>query len=133
MLHDIACKVRDGAPIDLTMGHVNVIWQGDACAQALRCLVHCTAPTSPINVSGPETLSVRGLAEDFGQRLGRDPVFVGGEAPTAWLANTAQAQRLFGAPLVPLSAMMGWVADWAARRRPSLGKPTKFEIRDGRY
>jgi nucleoside-diphosphate-sugar epimerase len=133
VLHDIARKVRDGAPIDLAMGHVNVIWQGDACAQALRCLNHCTTPTSAINVSGAETLSVRRLAEDFGKRLGRAPDFVGNEAPTAWLTNTAQAQRLFGAPLVPLSAMMAWVADWVERDRPSLGKPTKFEARDGRY
>jgi nucleoside-diphosphate-sugar epimerase len=133
VLHDIACKVRDSAPIDLAMGHVNVIWQGDACAQALRCLAYCTTPTSPINVSGAETLSVRRLAEDFGRRLGRAPEFVGTEAPTAWLTNTTQAQRLFGAPLVPLSAMMAWVADWVARGRPSLGKPTKFEARDGRY
>jgi nucleoside-diphosphate-sugar epimerase len=133
VLHDIARKVRDGASIDLAMGYVNVIWQGDACAQALRCLAHCTTPTSPINVSGAQTLSVRRLAEDFGERLGRAPVLVGTEAPTAWLTNTAKAQRLFGAPLVPLSAVMDWVADWVARDRPSLGKPTKFESRDGRY
>jgi nucleoside-diphosphate-sugar epimerase len=133
VLHDIARKVRDGASIDLAMGHVNVIWQGDACAQALRCLVHCTTPTSPINVSGAQTLSVRRLAEDFGARLGRAPVLVGTEAPTAWLTNTAKAQRLFGAPLVPLPAVMDWVADWVALDRPSLGKPTKFESRDGRY
>jgi nucleoside-diphosphate-sugar epimerase len=133
VLHDIARKVRDGAPLDLAMGHVNVIWQGDACAQALRCLAQCTTPTSPINVSGAETLSVRRLAEDFGTRLGRAPVFVGTEAPTAWLTNTAQARRLFGAPLVPLSAMLAWAAQWVARGGPSLGKPTKFEARDGRY
>lgn len=133
VLHDIARKVKDGAAIDLSMGHVNVIWQGDACAQALRCLRHCTAPTSPLNVSGPETLSVRSLAAAFGERFGRTPVLAGSEAPTAWLTNTAEAQRLFGRPLVPLETMIDWVADWVAHDRPSLGKPTKFENRDGRY
>jgi nucleoside-diphosphate-sugar epimerase len=133
VLRDIARKVKEGSAIDITMGHVNVIWQGDACAQALRLLRHCISPTTALNASGPETLSVRALAQGFGQRLGRPPIFVGAEAPTAWLTNTAQAQELFGPPLVPLAAMMDWVADWVARDRESLGKPTGFEARDGKY
>ena len=133
VLHDIARKVKAGDAIELAMGHVNVIWQGDACAQALRCLRHCTTPTSPLNVSGPKTLSVRSLAQEFAARLGRAPVFAGSEAPTAWLTNTEKAQRLFGPPLVPLARMIDWVADWVARGGASLDKPTKFESRDGRY
>ncbi len=133
VLHDIARKVKDGKPVDVSMGHVNVIWQGDACAQALRSLKHCTVPTSPINVSGPETLSVRALAQSFAARLGRTAIITGEEAPTAWLTNTARAARLFGYPLVPLAVMIDWVADWVANERPSLDKPTRFEVRDGRY
>lgn len=133
VLHDIAAKIAAGQPIDVTMGHVNVIWQGDAAAQALRCLRHATTPTSPINVSGPETLSVRSLAEALGRRLGRAPVITGQEAATAWLTDTRAAQGLFGQPVVGLEPMLDWTADWVGRAMPSLGKATKFEVRDGRY
>jgi nucleoside-diphosphate-sugar epimerase len=133
VLHDIASKVLQGKPIDVSLGHVNFIWQGDAAAQALRCLAHCEAPTSPINVSGHEILAVRDLAKKFGSLLGREPVIVGKEEPTAWLTNTAQAVRLFGLPIVDTAQLIAWTADWVARSMPNLGKPTKYEVRDGRY
>ena len=133
VLHDIAAKILAGTPIDVTMGHVNVIWQGDAASQALRLLRHATVPTTPINVSGSETLCVRDLAARLGERMGREPVVTGTEAPTAWLVNTGAAQALFGEPLVDVERMLDWTADWMARDQPSLGKPTKFEVRDGRY
>lgn len=134
VLHDLASRVKAGTPIDLSlMGHVNVIWQGDANAQALRCLLHCTTPTSPINISGPETLSVRWLAEELGARMDVKPQLVGEESQSAWLTNTAEAAKLFGYPEVPLAAMLDWVADWVARDQLSFNKPTKYEVRDGGF
>ncbi len=133
VLHDVAAKVLAGAPIDLEMGHVNVIWQGDANTWALRALRHCTVPASPLNVTGPETVSVRSLAAAFGRRYGREPVFAGKEADEAWLNDAGEALRLFGPPLVPLERMVDWVADWVKRGMASLGKPTGFEVRDGAY
>ena len=133
VLHDIATKVLTGTPIDVSLGHVNFIWQGDASAQALRCLAHCTAPTSPINVSGHEILAVRDLAAKFGARFGRAPVLTGKEEPTAWLTDTSKAVELFGLPVVDTEQLIAWTADWVSRSMPSLGKPTKYEVRDGRY
>jgi nucleoside-diphosphate-sugar epimerase len=133
VLHDVAWNVFQQKPVDLAMGHVNVIWQGDANEQALRLLAHCSSPATPINITGPDKVSVRWLAEEFGKRLGRKPKLAGREAPTAWLIDTGEAKRLFGAPRVPLASMIDWVADWVSRGQPSLGKPTHFDTRDGRY
>jgi nucleoside-diphosphate-sugar epimerase len=133
VLHDIATKIVAGKPIDISLGHVNFIWQGDASAQALRCLAYCDTPTSPINVSGPEILAVRDLAAKLGARLGREPILVGKEEPTAWITDTSKAIGMFGRPIVDSEKLIDWTADWVARAMPSLGKPTKYEVRDGRY
>jgi len=133
VLFDIARKIRDGVAIDMSMGHVNVIWQGDANSHALRSLRQTTTPTTPLNVSGAEIISIRWLATAFGDRFGKKPRLIGEESPTALLTNTAQAVRLFGKPSVPLGQMINWVTDWVANDRPNLNKPTHFEARDGVY
>ena len=133
VLHDVAAKVFAGHPVDVTMGHVNVIWQGDANEQALRLLAHCTAPASALNVSGPEVVSVRWLAAEFGERFGKKAEVTGKEAPTAWLVDTREAQKLLGPTGVPLATLIDWQAAWIAGGKPGLGKPTHFETRDGKY
>ena len=131
--HDIGRKVRDGETIDLTMGHANVIWQGDANTVALRCLAHATTPTTPINVTGPETFEVAAVAADFGKLLGRTPKFTGKPAPTGWINNAGRMVQEFGPPSVPLPKMIEWTADWLGRDMATLNKPTHYEVRDGKY
>jgi nucleoside-diphosphate-sugar epimerase len=132
VLYDVARSVFDQQPVALGMGYANVIWQGDANEQILRLLAHCTSPTAPINISGPK-LAVRWLAEEFGKRFSKKPSFSGEEARNAWLVDTRAAAKLLGAPRVAIGTMIDWVADWVARGQPSLGKPTHFETRDGKY
>ena len=132
VLFDIAQNVRHGRPQDLGMSQVNVIWQGEANAQALRLLAYTTTPASGINITGPRA-SVRWLAEEFGRRLGRAPVLAGAEADTAWVFDTTLAQRLLGPTQIGIETMLDWVAHWVAGERPSLGKPTHFDTRDGQY
>jgi nucleoside-diphosphate-sugar epimerase len=132
VLHDVAQKVLHGEPIDLAMGHANIIWQGEANDWALRSLAHCETPTSPLNLSGPK-IGIREVARALGQRLGRQPVLRGQEADTAWLVDCTQAFRLFGPPQVDLDRMLDWTADWVRRGGATLGKPTHYEARDGKY
>jgi nucleoside-diphosphate-sugar epimerase len=133
VLHDIARRILGGKSIDVTTGHFNCIWQGDANSQVLRALRHVTTPTSPLNVSGPERASVRAVASALADRLGRPVAFAGSEAATAWLVDTAESRRLFGVPTVPLEKLIDWTASWFAAGGASLDKPTHFDVRDGRF
>ncbi len=130
---DIAQRVWAGQPVPLAMGCVNVIWQGDACAWALRCLPLTQSPPTVLNVTGPETVSVRWLAHRLGELMGKEPRFEGEEADTALLSNASKAHQLFGYPTVALDTVIQWVAHWVMRGLPTLDKPTHFEVRDGRF
>jgi len=133
VLVDIARKVWSGEPIELGMGYVNCIWQGDANALALRCLSLVRRPPLVVNVTGPETSSVRALAERFGEIFGQTPILVGEEEPTALLSDSSLACELFGRPATDLGDVIEWVAEWIRRGGPTLAKPTRFEARDGRF
>lgn len=133
VLHDIANWVRSGTPIKIGTAYASVIWQGDANAQILGSLAHVTNPTSGLNIGGPEHMSVRLAAQEFGRKFGKTPVFEGEEAPDGWYNNTLAAQRLFGYPTVPLARMIDWVADWVEREMPSHHKPTCYEERGGSF
>ena len=133
ILHDLAAAVRDGKPIDLSMGYVNQIWQGDAVAYLVKFLTVAESPARVLNITGAETLAVRDLAERIGDRMGREPVFENSPAATALLGNSEQAFGLFGRPAVPPDRIIDWIVPWVQAGRESLGKPTKYERRDGKF
>ncbi|MFH5805813.1 NAD-dependent epimerase/dehydratase family protein [Alienimonas sp. DA493] len=133
VLVDLAQRIAAGEPIDLSTGHFNGIWQGDANAAALRLLEHAARPPLALNVTGTQTLAVRDVATRLAERMGRPVAFTGEPAPAALLANSAQATALLGEPATPIGRVIDWVADWTARGGRTLGKPTHFEVRDGRY
>ena len=133
VLLDIGQKVFERRPIDVSMGHVNVIWQGDANSIALRSFALCQSPPAVLNITGPETVPVRWISRRFGERFGVEPVVTGVESETALLSNAARCHRLFGYPAVTLEQMIEWVADWIGMGGATLSKPTHFETRDGRF
>lgn len=133
VLLEIAKSVFNSKPIDLTMGHVNVIWQGDANEYALRSLLLANTSPEIINVTGPETLPVRWIAEEFGKQFGKEPVFVGSEQETALLNNASKSHKLFGYPKVSIRELIEWTGDWVANERETIDKPTHFQERKGQF
>jgi nucleoside-diphosphate-sugar epimerase len=133
VLVDLARKIAGGAPIDLSMGHVNVIWEGDAHAVTLRSLIHAASPPFVLNLTGPETFAVRELALELGRRIGREPLFSGVEAPAALLSDARRCAALFGPPQVPIARVLDWIAAWMQAGGPLWSKPTHFQVRDGKF
>jgi nucleoside-diphosphate-sugar epimerase len=133
VLHDIAVKVLKHQPIDLTMGHANVIWQGDANAMSIAAFDHANTPPFVLNIAGPETLRVRQVAEEFGRLFNIKPILTGDESSTALLNDAAQSHSLYGRPKIELQQLINWTADWLKRDLPTHNKPTHFETRDGKF
>jgi len=133
VLIDIARAVHAGQPVDVTMAAVNVVWQGYANEVILRALLHATPDAFVLNLAGPETLSVRWLAEALGRAMGKTPEIVGTEAGAALLSNGGLCHRLFGYPDVSVGELIEWTAGWIAAGLPLLDKPTGFQKRDGKF
>jgi hypothetical protein len=133
VLLDICEKVCSGEPIDLTTGFVNVIWQGDANSYCLRSFALCDSPARILNVTGLKMLSVREVAERFGHRFGKTPNFTGTESKSALLSDASRCAELLGAPDIGEERLIEMTADWFAAGGVTLGKPTKFERRDGNF
>jgi nucleoside-diphosphate-sugar epimerase len=133
VLLELARAINEGRSINLSMGFANVIWQGDANAMALRCLTQCTNPPSIMNITGPETLSIRWAANEFAKRIGKDAIFEGVESDTALMNNASKSHQLFGYPTVSLLQMIDWTAEWVKHGGSTWNKPTHFQERKGKF
>ena len=133
VLRDLADRIWAGKPIDLANGHFNCIWQGDANEMVICSLALAASPAVAFNLTSKDVLSVRTVATRLGELLGKPARLIGAENETALIGNTAKLRALLGDPPTPLEAMIRWTADWVKRGGRSLGKPTHFEVRDGRY
>src|SRR5262245_36933385 len=133
VLVDLAQKVWAGEPVDVTMGYLNCIWQGDANDMILRSLALASSPAIALNLTGNKVCSVRKLAEQFGDLMAKRVHFVGTEAETALLSDTSRACKILGEPSTPLDSILRWTADWIMHGRRTLNKPTHFEVRNGKY
>ena len=130
---DIARQVLDGCTIDLAMGHFNAVWQGDSNAMTLRAFDCTASPPTVVNIAGPDVLSVRCVAEEFGRLLDRPVTFSGTESPDALLSDGRRGYELLGRPATGVDQMIRWIADWQLRGGLTLNKPTHFQTRDGKF
>ncbi|WP_098741660.1 NAD(P)-dependent oxidoreductase [Paenibacillus sp. EZ-K15] len=133
VLHELARSIHEDRPIHLAMGHANIIWQGDANEMALRSLLYCSSPPEIINITGPETMSIRWAAQELAVRMGKEVTFTGTESETALLNNAAKSHQLFGYPKVSLLQMLDWTAAWVQSGGESWNKPTHFQERKGKF
>lgn len=133
VIHDLARTIWEGRPVSRTVGHFNGIWQGDANAQAILALDCCATPPKILNITGPETLSVVDVAETLGRHMGKPVSYEGTPGPVAYLNNASHSHSLFGYPRVPVAHVIRWTAEWVMQGGRSLGKPTHFEVSDGKY
>ncbi|MEW2923129.1 hypothetical protein AB1A65_16790 [Muricauda sp. ANG21] len=133
VLVDIATKIHRDEPIDVTMGYVNVIWQGDANDMILRSILFCSSPALFLNISGPEQISVAFVAKTIGTLLGKKVKLKGTEADSALLTNVSRCEELLGTTKVKLDKIISWTANWVGNDKRLLGKATHFEVRDGKY
>jgi nucleoside-diphosphate-sugar epimerase len=133
VIHDIGMQVWNNQPVSNTVAHFNIIWQGDANCYALRSLEHCASPAAILNITGPETVSVKYIAEKFSHFMKKDISYSGENQDKCYLNNAAKSFRLFGYPRIGLEHMIRWQAEWLMKGGSSLGKPTHFEVNNGKF
>jgi nucleoside-diphosphate-sugar epimerase len=130
---DLTSKILNDVPIDLTMGAVNLIWQRDANDYIIRSITLAKSPPAILNVAGPDAVSIRDLSQLIGRELGKEPKFVSQEAQSALLSDASYCMRTFGRPQTSLEQMVSMIVRWVASGKEILNKPTKYQVRNGKF
>jgi len=130
---DLTSKILNDEPIDLTMGAVNLIWQRDANDYIIRAITLAKSPPTILNVTGPDIITIRSLTEQIGDTLEKKPKFVSQEAPSALLSDASYCLSMFGPPQTTLEQMVAMITKWLTAGKKTLNKPTKYEIRNGKF
>ncbi|MBW8042520.1 MAG: NAD(P)-dependent oxidoreductase [Planctomycetes bacterium] len=130
---DLTLKILNDKPIDLTMGTVNLIWQRDANDYIIQAISLAKSPPAILNVAGPNAVPIRQLAKLIGKELNKEPKLISQEAQTALLSNASYCFSVFDKPKTTLEEMVSVIVKWVASGKKILNKPTKYDIRDGKF
>jgi nucleoside-diphosphate-sugar epimerase len=133
VLVDIAQKIHEGRPVDVTTGYFNCIWQGDANDMIIRSLAFAASPPRVLNLTSNEPYAIRRLAQQIAARMGKPADVQGNESANAFISNTSLMQQLLGDPATPMDTVIRWTAHWIQHGGRTLNKPTHFDVRDGKY
>ncbi len=133
ILNDLCRWILNGQQVPLGVPAFNCVWQRYANEAALRSLTLADVSCPALNVTGPETVSVRQATTKLAQLLGKDVSFADEEGETGILCNSQKCMGLFGYPDVSLDEMVRMQAEWILGGGRCLGKPTHFEEQKGRF
>lgn len=133
VLVDLAQLILAGQTISLAVPEFNFVWQGYANAVSLAAFAKAASPATLLNLTGIERHTIRKVATELGQRLGVQPKFADDEGDRALISDARRCRAWFGPPDIGPAELYDLVAAWVAGGRHTLGKPTMFHVRDGKY
>lgn len=134
VLHDICRPIWEGKEVSNSVGYYNCIWQGDANANALLSLELADNPRRILNVTGPETAKTEETALKMGKILGKEVKFTCAcPGDLNYLNDASDMLELFGQPRITLDDLIRLQAEWIAQGGISIGKPTHFEVNNGKF
>jgi len=133
VLCDIAKKIWDDEPVVTDCEYFNISWQGDVNNYTLLSLGECTSPANILNITGPEILSVKEVAEEMAEIMGKKAIVEYTGKDRSYLNNAGKSFQLFGKPSVNAKQLIRMQAEWIMQGGRELNIPTHFEVGDGKF